>query len=560
MGLKFSDFLKTNYRTLASWISKNWKVSLCILLILLLTIHSFVFKIRMISVNMPYSCHNDEKYIIEPALNILKTGDFNPHSFRYPSLPIYLAAMSFTVGFLNAAANLELKSTDFIEPSVYPYFKQHGIIWPAKVLFALLSTLSVLFMALLAYKLYRNPFLLFGVPLVISLSFNYFLISYNYLNVDTVGTFFIFLVYLHHGFYLKECSFFHKVLIPGILSGLAVACKYNLVWIIVPSILIILFYTKERRIRKIISLFLIMFVTFILVVPFSVLDFSTFLDWLAHDIYIYKTDDGIHGILPGLPQLVHYLGYLYEDFGFLLCILAIFGIVDLLMKDWKKGLILLSFPLIHLLHLSLYTIQYSRNVLALFGFFSIFAAIGMVRLYQLLYQLFLKLSFPRWGEVMKKSTVVFLLVVALIFPAKAKFEKLLRQKPDSRNMALQWIKNNLEKKSNIIIAMELAMYTEPLKKDYNLFLWEFKNLDRESFYKNVSTVENPIILMPVFRPLYERQLYAKKQASALNKIGESLITKKILGQRKAILNSPRHVIGKDPKILIGTLKNQKRER
>jgi 4-amino-4-deoxy-L-arabinose transferase-like glycosyltransferase len=555
MGLKFSDFLKTHYQTSASWISKNWKISLSIMLMLLLLTYAFVFQICLISDNMPYSCHNDEKYIIEPALNILKTGDFNPHSFRYPSLPIYLAALSFTVGYLNAAANLELKSTDDIESSVYPYFIHPGIIWPAKVLFTLLSTLSVLFMALLAYKLYRNSFLLFGVPLVISLSFNYFLISYNYLNVDTVGTFFIFLVYLHHWFYLKECSFLHKVLIPGILSGLVIACKYNLVWIIVPSILIILFYTKERRIRRIISLFLIMFVTFILVVPFSVLDFSTFLDWLAYDINIYKTGNSIHTSTPGLPQLVHYLGYFYMDFGFLLSILAILGIVAILLKSWKKGLILLSFPLIHLLYLSSYTIHYPRNVLSLFGFFSIFAAIGIVRLYQLLYQLFLKLSFPLWPEVMKKSIVVFLLGVALIFPAKANFKRLLRHKPDSRIMALQWIKNNLEKKSNIIIAMELAMYTEPLKKDYNLFLWEFKKLDRESFYKKVSTVRNPVILMPVFRPLYERQLYAKKQASTLNKIGKSLVIKKVLGRRKAIINSPRHVNGRDSKILIGIIKN-----
>ncbi len=66
--------------------------------------------------------------------------------------------------------------------------------------------------------------------------------------------------------------------------------------------------------------------------------------------------------------------------------------------------------------------------------------------------------------------------------------------------------------------------------------------------------------MPVFRPLYERQLYAKKKAAALNKIGKSLKIKKIFGRRKAIINSPRHVIGRDPKILIGTIKKEKRER
>lgn len=553
MGLKITGCLKANYQKSASWLSKNWKISLCILLMLILVIHTFVFNIRMISVDMPYSLHTDEKYIIEPALKILKTGDFNPHRFNYPSLPIYLAAASFTLGYMNAAANLELKSTKEIEPRIYPYFKHPRIIWPAKVLFTLFSTLSILFMALIAYKLYKNPFLLFGIPLVISLSTSYFRISYSYLNVDTVGTFFIFLVYLHQVTYLKKNSFFHKVLIPGILSGLVIACKYNLVWIIVPSILIILFYSKEQRIRKIIFLILIMFFTFILAVPFSVLDFSTFLDWIGYVIYMYKSGGAHRTSPPGLAQFVFHLGFFYRDYGFLLSVLAIFGLIIALLKDWKKGLILLSFPLIHLFYLSLYAIHYPRNVLALFGFFSIFAAIGIVRLYQLLCQLFLKLSFPGWPEVMKKAVVFVLLTVVLLFPVKTKLQRRLKIKPDSRNMALKWITEHLEKKSNIIIPVELAMYVEPLKDDYNVLSWELTGLNNKSFYKKINKVKNPIILMPVFRPHYEHQLIAKKKAATLNKIGKSLKIKKIFGRREAIVNSPRHFIGKDPKILIGTL-------
>ena len=35
----------------------------------------------------------DERYLIDPALKILKTGDLNPHFFWYGSFPIYWTAL-----------------------------------------------------------------------------------------------------------------------------------------------------------------------------------------------------------------------------------------------------------------------------------------------------------------------------------------------------------------------------------------------------------------------------------------------------------------------------------
>ncbi|MFN2286438.1 MAG: glycosyl transferase family 39, partial [Anaerolineae bacterium] len=39
---------------------------------------------------LPYLAHTDEPTQYNPAINILKTGDLNPHFFNYPSLTIYL--------------------------------------------------------------------------------------------------------------------------------------------------------------------------------------------------------------------------------------------------------------------------------------------------------------------------------------------------------------------------------------------------------------------------------------------------------------------------------------
>jgi len=553
MKLKFFTFLKIQYQTANFWIRKNWKVSSCILLMFILLIYSVFFKIRLASDNMPYSCHTDEKYIVEPALRILKSGDFNPHRFNYPSLPIYFAAISFTVGYLNAAENLELKSTKDIVPDFYPYFKHPRIIWPAKVLFILFSAFSVLFMALIAYRLYENPIFLIGVPLVASLSYKYFIISSIYINVDTMATFFVFLLYLYLTLTLKKDSFLHRAVLPGILSGLVIACKYNLFWIIVPSILIILFYSKKRRIVKIISLVLTMFCTFFMVVPFSLLDFSTFLDWLGFVIYYYKKGTPNITTPQGIPQFFYHLDYLLNDFGYLLSILAIIGLIAVLMKNWKKGLILLSFPLLLLFQVSSFSRHYPRNILSLFIFFAFFSVMGMIWLYRHLSSLSVKLLPSRGSQGIKKGIVIFLLSFVLCFPAIENLKKQMEINPDSRKRTIDWIVKNVVKKRNLIVSRELGIYVEPLIKDYNVFLWKFTKYNKKTFVKKIREVENPIIIMPVFCTYFEYHLAARKRANALNKIGESLKLMEKFGWKKIIIDNPNRITHSNPKVLIGTL-------
>ena len=49
---------------------------------------------------LPYLAHTDEPTQYNPAVNMLKTGDWSPHFFNYPSLTIYLDAVVLYAGFL----------------------------------------------------------------------------------------------------------------------------------------------------------------------------------------------------------------------------------------------------------------------------------------------------------------------------------------------------------------------------------------------------------------------------------------------------------------------------
>jgi hypothetical protein len=60
------------------------------LLLSLVLCIAYFLRIFGIKLGLPYPWAFDEPFVMHTALRILKTGDYNPHFFNYPSLIIYL--------------------------------------------------------------------------------------------------------------------------------------------------------------------------------------------------------------------------------------------------------------------------------------------------------------------------------------------------------------------------------------------------------------------------------------------------------------------------------------
>src|SRR5262249_46058370 len=70
---------------------------------------------------VPYAVGIDEPIVVDHALRILRTGDWNPHVFNYPTLVIYLQAALDIVRFLFGAVAGEWSSLDGLTmTAVYP--------------------------------------------------------------------------------------------------------------------------------------------------------------------------------------------------------------------------------------------------------------------------------------------------------------------------------------------------------------------------------------------------------------------------------------------------------
>src|SRR5881394_3683242 len=83
--------------------SRRWIAALALVCVGSLWLH-----FNHIDGTLPYPWDTDEPELSGPAIRMLAAGSLNPVTFRYPSLPKYLAAFGMSVGFLRGAAHREI--------------------------------------------------------------------------------------------------------------------------------------------------------------------------------------------------------------------------------------------------------------------------------------------------------------------------------------------------------------------------------------------------------------------------------------------------------------------
>jgi len=477
----------------------QWKLNVSVFSLLIILFLAGWLRIHFVSISMPYPRHADETWITSHAINILKTGDFNPHFFQYPSLPIYLTTVGFSYGFISSASHSKLKKIDDIGSVLFPYYKNPLVVWPAKIIFVAISVLGILFAGLIAYKAYGNYILLFLVPIILSFSNLYFVHSQQYINVDIVGTFFIALLLFYQLKFLSKDSFFHKSIIPGALTGLCIASKYPLVIVAVVSLLVIFLYSKEKKLIKCVLFFLIMCFTFLVCVPYSLLDFKSFLNDIGYQAYHYNRGHSGHTYSSGLSQLIFFIKGIAIDFGVVTSAFAAFGFIALLLKNWKKAIIVVVFPAVLIAQMSMFKPNFQRNLLPVYLFTAIFAGIGFLYFYDLLTKLF-STKIPLKNNVFIKKFAAFIILLALItfsLPI-GRAIKWIQTKPDTRNQIVKWIYSNVKKGSHIILPIELGIPDNHLCNDYNIVRLYYLTTPIEKLYKRAQDFENPYIIMPKF--------------------------------------------------------------
>ncbi len=505
-----------------------------IILVIIVVFFSTFVRFKIIKGSLPYVGHPDEPGIAKTAVGILQTGDFNPGTFMYPSLPYYLTAASMVFGYVNSVSKREIRNTKEIGSLAYPYFSEQRLIFPSKLLFTLLSLIGMVLSGIIAYNFLRNKHLIYLVPLLLSLSVLYLYHSSQYLNVDIIACFFALLTIFYVTKELKNDSFLAKAILPGILCGLATASKYNYLLVIMPAALSIIFYSKKQILKKILVLSVITIIAFLICVPYSILDLNKFLDDIGLEIYTYESGHPGFTGNPGLSQFFFYGKALINEYGFGFMAFAILGIFYSLISNIKKGMILLSFPLIILAYMSAYPINFLRNILVVYIFVCMYCAFGIIVVFKYLSVKLNKLPFFSNKKIFQPVVpVLFAVIVILVFLPVQEILNAYDLKPDSRNLAIAWIESNAPFDSKIFVPEELGLDTRKLENHY-----EIRHFDGlKSKARSQEFLPGSYVLIPYYG-YDDRHPEAREISEKLNKSLKNFNRIVLFGKRPVLVNYP----------------------
>jgi len=460
-------------------------------------------RVRAIQRTAPYPLHEDESLIMRRAARILNTGDWNPHFFKYPSLPIYLTVGAFAVG--SALEGAPASDGRPIGRMSCPYYEQPRIALAARYLFAGLSVLTMVLVGYAGYRALGEPALLVLAPAALALSSRYLMMSWSYLNVDLVGTFVcaagVAFLFATRG----RRDLLARAVVPGLIVGLATGSKYFLGLVGLPFALALLMDLRGRR-RLAAGGLIVAFtlVGFLLSTPYSLLDSETFVRQVVFEIEHYQGGHrGAEGE-PGLPQLAYYLGRTSKEYGLALCLVGLFGLVRAFRRDARSALLLCAFPLALLLFLSTQRVNFIRNALAIYALFPAFIAFGGLELARLLAR-GLRRAWPR-GPLAgrgRAEAAGALAVLALLAPSPPwpRIAVEYGRGKDSRRLAAEWIEANVPGGTKLVVAEELQLDARPLEERYSVETGAFASIVRPGMLQAYrSRGERPVFVLPRFEP------------------------------------------------------------
>ncbi|MCX5859511.1 MAG: glycosyltransferase family 39 protein, partial [Proteobacteria bacterium] len=229
---------------------------------------ALVLRIRGFDLLLPYfESGPDERFVIESALNILKTGDLNPHFFWYGSFPIYWTALLYGLvlgaGCLSPALGINWVGGG--ANTIAECIKNFGIYDQGFLLFYTGRVTSIVFGLATIYLVYLLGRKLWdkstGCLAAWFLAISPLHIYFSQLFKVEISLLFWVLLTLYFSLKIYQGGTLKDYIWIGITSGLALGTKYN--FIVIFPFLIILYRPGISILKSLKIGFLTHYVVFI---------------------------------------------------------------------------------------------------------------------------------------------------------------------------------------------------------------------------------------------------------------------------------------------------------
>lgn len=337
--------------------------------VLFVLLVALFLRLPLINSGIPYLYDEDEGHHYNRQVEMLKTGDLNPHYFLKPSLNFYLRLPVLSAGFLWSVKEKQALSTEDIRTkdehglSGYSFTVSQPAMLKADRLYSvIISLLIIAGIYYLTFLLSGNYMAAFFASLLASFSPLSLMHSVS-VGVNQPTALFCLVTVIFTTLYLKKSSW-QNILLVSIFAGFAIGTKYNAF----PILLLPLSATILKSPFNFWKFFVsakFPWLIFICTTPFILKELPFFLDHIAYEVWHYGVQghEG-HSANPGIGQLFNYLSNIVtQDIG-ILGLIAMLPALFFLVKDKNKFAVpAILFLLTYLLLMSGQKVNFERNLL-----------------------------------------------------------------------------------------------------------------------------------------------------------------------------------------------------
>ncbi|MBL8144711.1 MAG: glycosyltransferase family 39 protein [Acidobacteria bacterium] len=402
---------------------------------LLIAILAVAAGLRLVRIDsgIPFALGIDEPELLVRAVRMMQSGDFNPHFFDYPSLPIYLHLFVAIGRFLAGAMSHEFRElakvdfTDFVlwsrmataamgVATVYVTYRigQHWGRWHALLAAALLAVVPM--------HVREARFALTDTPMTLCVA----------------GALWAAIV-------AHERATTRAFAIAAAVAGLALGVKYTAGLVILLPLLAVWSSSAHLRVKLQRSLVVgaVWAFTFLLVAPYTVIDLPGFLNGFATLMSAYRPR-----ALPEAPWIT-YLKHLRIAFGWPGVVALALGLV-LAAQHVVRGpartrwLLLAVFPVVYFVVISRQDLVYARYLMPILPAVCVMLASAVVASIDIL---------RRFMPPRAVLAVAVVLGAAVLVPPATTSATILRlaSRTSTQAEAYQWLLTNLPPGTPVVI-------------------------------------------------------------------------------------------------------------
>lgn len=437
------------------------------LFVLFLVISAFSLRFMRTGFGLPYLYLWDEPQTSSTALRMLKTGDYNPYFFNYGTLLIYLNLFVDKLYLLYRSVFFEgilLSEIKIDMDTGWHWSISHPVFYYCnRILTSVLGTCTVIVTFYIG-KLIFNRYVGF-VSAVFLAVLPIHIIHSSYVTTDIPVGFF-FLVVSLFSIYFIETGKVRYYLISLFFTGLTIATKYNggLIYLL-PFLCLLWFSYKDRLWRRPVYwvlLFMIPVCVFIVVMPYSVLDFPAFIWDALWELYHYSVLGTTNcNSTPGFEHFCLQLDNFYKNLGFIASLLACVGFLGGLSKPLFR--LILIVPACYILFMVNMKFAPHRNFILIYPFIAV--SIGAAFLYIHLLFKFICKRFKYTRELLPLCLTV---LIAFLFVANQGCQSVqmswkILYSEDVRSRIIN-VLNRLPGINLVVVARELQFHSTDLAK------------------------------------------------------------------------------------------------